>query len=258
MTDDAIGPTNALALTHRVALVTGASSGIGAATALGLAAHGAKVALTARRADRLEQLARRIQDAGGTALAVPADMAIDAEVQAVLAQTEQHFGRLDILVNSAGVMLLSPIADAVVADWRRMLELDLLALMVACKGALPIMQRGGGGHIVNVASLAGRFANPNASAYSAAKFGVVGFSESLRREVYVDKIRVTVVEPGVVATELGDHITHPAMKAGLVQRLQAIEPLQAEDVAAAIAYAVTQPAHVNVNEIVIRPTGQER
>jgi NADP-dependent 3-hydroxy acid dehydrogenase YdfG len=155
-------------------------------------------------------------------------------------------------------MLLAPVAEAREEDWRRMVELNLLGAMVASKAALPHMKRIGGGHIVTVASVAARVANPSAAAYAATKFGIAAFCESLRREVYKDKIRVTVIEPGLVATELGEHITHPGMKASVAERAAAMTPLAAEDVAAAITYAVTQPAHVNVNEILVRPTDQER
>ncbi|MER8973260.1 MULTISPECIES: SDR family NAD(P)-dependent oxidoreductase [unclassified Mesorhizobium] len=245
------------ALAAKVALVTGASSGIGEATAVALAAAGAKVAIAARRADRLEALAARIEKAGGTALRIEADVTSNDDVTAMVDKVVTEWGRLDILVNNAGVMLLSPAADAELDDWRRMIELNLLALMGVTKAALPHL-RAAKGHIVNVSSIAGRVANPGASGYAATKFGVVGFSESLRREVYADKVRVTVIEPGLVRTELGDHVTNPAAKAGLDQRLAAMEALTAEDIAAAILYAVGQPAHVNVNEIVIRPTDQER
>lgn len=245
------------ALAGKVALVTGASSGIGEATAVALAAAGAKVAIAARRADRLEALAARIEKAGGTALRIEADVTSNDDVTAMVDKVVTEWGRLDILVNNAGVMLLSPAADAELDDWRRMIELNLLALMGVTKAALPHL-RAAKGHIVNVSSVAGRVANPGASGYAATKFGVVGFSESLRREVYADKVRVTVIEPGLVRTELGDHVTNPAAKAGLDQRLAAMEALTAEDIAAAILYAVGQPAHVNVNEIVIRPTDQER
>ncbi|MER9558267.1 SDR family NAD(P)-dependent oxidoreductase [Mesorhizobium sp. M0019] len=245
------------ALAGKVALVTGASSGIGEATAVALAAAGAKVAIAARRADRLEALAARIEKAGGTALRIEADVTSNDDVTAMVDKVVTEWGRLDILVNNAGVMLLSPAADAELDDWRRMIELNLLALMGVTKAALPHL-RAAKGHIVNVSSIAGRVANPGASGYAATKFGVVGFSESLRREVYADKVRVTVIEPGLVRTELGDHVTNPAAKAGLDQRLAAMEALTAEDIAAAILYAVGQPAHVNVNEIVIRPTDQER
>ncbi|WP_256749742.1 SDR family NAD(P)-dependent oxidoreductase [Mesorhizobium sp. Mes31] len=245
------------ALAGKVALVTGASSGIGEATAAALAAAGAKVAIAARRADRLEALAARIETAGGMALRIEADVTSNDDVTAMIGKVVAEWERLDILVNNAGVMLLSPAAEATLDDWRQMVELNLLALMSVTKTALPHL-RAAKGHIVNVSSVAGRVANPGASGYAATKFGVVGFSESLRREVYADKVRVTVIEPGLVRTELGDHITNANSKAGLDQRLATMEALTAEDIAASILYAVSQPARVNVNEIVIRPTDQER
>lgn len=244
-------------LAGKIALVTGASSGIGEATAAALAAAGAKVAIAARRADRLEALAARIETAGGMALRIEADVTNNDDVTAMIGKVVAEWDRLDILVNNAGVMLLSPAAEATLDDWRQMVELNLLALMGVTKAALPHL-RAAKGHIVNVSSVAGRVANPGASGYAATKFGVVGFSEALRREVYADKVRVTVIEPGLVRTELGDHITNAASKAGLDQRLATMEALTAEDIAASILYAVSQPARVNVNEIVIRPTDQER
>ncbi|MER8490916.1 SDR family NAD(P)-dependent oxidoreductase [Mesorhizobium australicum] len=244
-------------LAGKVALVTGASSGIGEATAAALAAAGARVAVAARRVERLEALAARIEKIGGTALRIEADVTSSDDVAAMVGKVVAEWGQLDILVNNAGVMLLSPAAEATLDDWRHMVELNLLALMGVTKAALPHLKVAKG-HIVNVSSVAGRVANPGASGYAATKFGVVGFSESLRREVYADKVRVTVIEPGLVRTELGDHITNAASKAGLDQRLATMEALTAEDVAAAILYAVGQPARVNVNEIVIRPTDQER
>ena len=244
-------------LMGKVALVTGASSGIGEATAVALAAAGAKVAVAARRADRLEMLAGRIETAGGKALAIEADIAKGGDVTAMVDKVVSEWGRLDILVNNAGVMLLSPAAEADLDDWRRMIELNLIGLMATTKAALPHL-KAAKGHVVNVSSVAGRVANPGASAYAATKFGVVAFSESLRREVYVDKVRVTVIEPGMVRTELGDHITNAASKAGLDHRLATMEALTAEDIANAILYAVSQPPRVNVNEILIRPTDQER
>ncbi|MET2827494.1 SDR family NAD(P)-dependent oxidoreductase [Mesorhizobium shangrilense] len=245
------------ALAGKVALVTGASSGIGEATALALAAGGARVAIAARRADRLEALAADIEKAGGAALRIEADVTRAKDVTDMVDKVIAEWDQLDILVNNAGIMLLSPTADAVLDDWRRMVELNLLALMGVTKAALPHL-KAAKGHVVNVSSIAGRVANPGASGYAATKFGVVGFSEALRREVYADKVRVTVIEPGLVRTELGGHITNAASKAGLDQRLATMEALTAEDVAAAILYAVSQPPRVNVNEIVIRPTDQER
>ena len=241
----------------KVALVTGASSGIGEATALALAIAGAKVAIAARRADRLAALAKSIEDAGGTALEIVADVTKRGDIARMVEAVLDEFSRLDILVNNAGVMLLSPVTEASTDDWRRMIELNLIALMEITKAALPEL-KASKGHIVNIASIAGRIANPGASGYAATKFGVVAFSESLRREVYADKVRVTLIEPGMVATELGDHITNPKAKANLDQRLAAMEPLLAEDIAAAVVYAVTQPPRVNVNEILLRPTDQER
>jgi NADP-dependent 3-hydroxy acid dehydrogenase YdfG len=246
-------------LQGRVALVTGASSGIGEATAFALAAAGAKTAIVARRAERLEALAKRIAEAGGEALALAADAALESEAKRMLGEVENRFGRLDILVNNAGVMLLSPVAEAEIADFRRMIEINLFGLMTLTRLALPIMKRGGAGHFVNISSVAGRIANPGSGGYAATKFGVGAFSEALRREVYKDKIRVTVIEPGAVATELADHITNPSMKAAVAEMRKVMtEPMQPEDIAAAVLYAVTQHPRVNVNEILIRPTMQER
>jgi len=244
-------------LANKVAIVTGASSGIGEAVASALAKRGATVALAARRRDRLDALALRLQDGGSTAAPFPVDLAGEGEPRALVDRVVQAYGRIDVVVNNAGIMLLSPVAEATGSDWRRMIELNLIAVMELCRAALPHL-RETKGHVVNIASLAGRIANPNASGYAASKFGVVGFSESLRREVFSDGIRVTVVEPGVVATELGDQIENAAMKEGLRARMAQMHPLHANDVARAVEFAVTQPPHVNVNEIVVRPTGQER
>ncbi|RUT95917.1 SDR family NAD(P)-dependent oxidoreductase, partial [Mesorhizobium sp. USDA-HM6] len=178
-------------------------------------------------------------------------------VAAMVDKAASEWGRLDILVNNAGVMLLAPAAEADLDDWRRMIELNLVGLMGTTKAALPHL-KASKGHVVNVSSVAGRVANPGASGYAATKFGVVAFSESLRREVYADKVRVTVIEPGLVRTELGDHITNQEFKAGLEHRLATMEALTAEDIANAILYAVSQPPRVNINEILIRPTDQER
>ncbi|WP_379070381.1 SDR family NAD(P)-dependent oxidoreductase [Mesorhizobium sp. UC22_110] len=244
-------------LAGKVALVTGASSGIGEATALALATAGAVVAIVARRADRLKALSERIEKAGGRVFAIEADVARPDSAQGLITDVLAHGKRLDIIVNNAGVMLLAPVSEARPEDWRQMVEVNLVALMELTRAALPHLKESRG-HIVNVSSVAGRIANPGAAAYAATKFGVVAFSEALRREVYADKVRVTVIEPGMVETELGDHITNPGMKANLEQRRAAMEPLRSEDIAAAVLYAVTQPPRVNVNEILIRPTDQER
>jgi NADP-dependent 3-hydroxy acid dehydrogenase YdfG len=245
-------------LAGKVAIVTGASSGIGEATALALAAEGAAVAIAARRSDRLEALAARISDQGGTVLAVTADVSDEAQIADVVSKTQTEFGRIDILVNNAGVMLLGMIDGANTEDWRRMINLNVLGLMYATHAVLPIMKAQGVGHIVNISSVAGRVANAGTGVYNATKWAVGAFSEALRKEVYQNNIRVTIIEPGLVATELPQHITDAAAKERTANFYGSLKNLDSEDIANAIAYAVTQPPHVNVNEILIRPTEQER
>ncbi|MBD2464526.1 SDR family NAD(P)-dependent oxidoreductase [Oscillatoria sp. FACHB-1407] len=245
-------------LKGKVAIVTGASSGIGEATALALAAEGASVAIAARRSDRLETLASRITEKGGQVLTITADVADEAQVNDMVQQTHAKFGRVDILVNNAGVMLLGPIEGANTEDWRRMINVNVLGLMYATHAVLPLMKAQGIGHIVNISSVAGRIASANTGVYNATKWAVGAFSESLRKEVYQSNIRVTIIEPGLVATELPQHITNPMAKEAALGFYGSVKNLDSEDIAAAIAYAVTQPPHVNVNEILIRPTEQER
>jgi len=245
-------------LQGKVALVTGASSGIGEATALALARAGARVAIAARRRDRLDGVAGRIADLRAESLVLEADVARPEEAESIVSRTVERWGRLDVLVNNAGLMLLSPIDRARVEDWRRMLDLNVLGLMVTTRAALPQMRRQKDGHVVNISSTAGRVANPDASVYAATKFGVGAFSEALRREVYKDNIRVTVIEPGAVATELREHVPDPDTRERIDTWARSMRQLQSEDVAAAILYAVSQPPHVNVNEILLRPTDQER
>ncbi|GGR06031.1 SDR family oxidoreductase [Deinococcus ruber] len=243
-------------LTGKVALVTGASSGIGAATALALAEQGAAVALVARRQDRLDTLAQQITAAGGQAEVIALDLADPAQAEVAVQRTLETLGGLDIVVNNAGLMLLGPVGGADVSDWQRMMDLNVLALMRLTHAALPSMKQQKGGHIVNISSVSGRGASPTSAGYSATKWAVGGFSEGLRQEVRLDNIRVTVIEPGVVATELTDHITHEATKTTYESRIATMTPLEAEDIAAAVVYAVTQPLRVNVNEILIRPLDQ--
>jgi NADP-dependent 3-hydroxy acid dehydrogenase YdfG len=245
-------------LEGKVALISGASSGFGEATALELAAQGAQVAVSARRRERLDALAARIAKDGGDALAITADFADTAQAQVAVTQTEQHFGRLDILVNNAGVMYLEPIDSADLGRWKHMLELNVLGLIAATQAALPGMRKRRNGHIVNVASTAGRIAAAGSGGYAASKFGVVGFSEALRKEVFQDNIRVTVIEPGVAATELREHIAHADTQQKLNAWADSMRQLQSEDIARAIAFCVTQPDRVNINEILMRPTDQER
>jgi NADP-dependent 3-hydroxy acid dehydrogenase YdfG len=199
-------------LTGKVALVTGASSGIGEATALALAAAGAQVAGAARRTDRLNALIKRITDAGGQAIALHADVADETQVRTMVRTAYERWGRLDILVNNAGVMLLGPIEGAQTEDWRRMVNINLLGLMYATHAALPLMREQGGGHIVNMSSVAGRTVRAGRAVYNATKWGVGAFSEALRQEVSRHHIRVTIIEPGPVETELTEHITDPETK----------------------------------------------
>ncbi|MGN6322296.1 MAG: SDR family NAD(P)-dependent oxidoreductase [Rhodanobacteraceae bacterium] len=245
-------------LKDRIALVTGASSGIGEATALALAEQGARVAIAARRKDRLDQLATKLAGLGAEPLVLVADLASEAGAQRVVKETETHYGRLDILINNAGVMYLEPVAEADLGRWRSMLELNLLSLIASTQAALAGMRARRDGHIVNVSSVAGRVANPNAAAYAATKFGVVGFSESLRREVYKDNIRVSVIEPGMVDTQLREHIGHEASRRALDMRAGEMRQLQAEDIADTILFCVTRPDYVSINEVLMRPTDQER
>jgi len=242
----------------RVALVTGASSGIGEATALALAARGVRVALAARRRDRLDALAARIVKAGGEAQVVVADFADEAQAGRAVHETEARFGRLDILVNNAGVMYLEPVETADLGRWRQMLEVNVLGLIAATQAALPGMRQRRDGHIVNISSTAGRTGNPGGAAYSATKYGVVGFSEALRKEVYKDNIRVTVIEPGIVETELREHIAHVATQQAINAWAESMRQLKGEDIANTIVFCVSQPDHVNINEILMRPTDQER
>jgi NADP-dependent 3-hydroxy acid dehydrogenase YdfG len=245
-------------LKDRIALVTGASSGIGEATALALAEQGAKVAIAARRKDRLEQLAAKLAELGAEPLLLVADLARESDAQRIVQETERHYGHLDILVNNAGVMYLEPVAEADLGRWRRMLELNVLSLIASTQAALAGMRARRDGHIVNVSSVAGRVANPLSAAYAATKFGVVGFSESLRREVYKDNIRVSVIEPGMVDTELRNHVAHEATHRAVNALAGGMRQLQAEDIADTILFCVTRPDYMCINEVLLRPTDQER
>jgi NADP-dependent 3-hydroxy acid dehydrogenase YdfG len=243
-------------LIGKVAIVTGASSGIGEATAIALAKEGAKVAIAARRTDRLEALAQKITTMDGEVLTVTMDATDEAQIHQLIDKTQTTWGRIDILINNAGLMLLGNINGANTEDWRRMFDLNVLGLMYGTHAVLPVMKSQNGGQIVNVSSVAGRVARAGLGVYSATKFAVNAFSEALRQEVYKDNIRVTLLEPGLVATELPNHITDPDAKVWAQEVYDSVRRLDSEDVAAAILYAVSQPTHVNVNEILIRPTEQ--
>jgi NADP-dependent 3-hydroxy acid dehydrogenase YdfG len=244
-----------------VALVTGASSGIGAATAAALAAQGAAVALAARRADRLAEVAAGIKDQGGTALVLECDITDEQQAAAAVERTVGELGRLDTLINNAGVMLLGPVVDAPLAEWQQMVQLNVLGLLYCAHAALPHLLRAATSEprqvadMVNISSVAGRAARNGNGVYSLTKYGIGAFSESLRQEVTRRYVRVSLVEPGATATELASHNRPEVLQA---IRSQFGQTMSAEDIAGAITYIVTRPRHVAVNEMLIRPTEQER
>jgi NADP-dependent 3-hydroxy acid dehydrogenase YdfG len=245
-----------------VALVTGASSGIGEATATSLAGLGAAVALVARRTDRLEAVATRLRRDGATALVITADVTEQDQAIAAVDRTVAEFGRLDILINNAGVMLLGPIVDAPVEEWERMVSINLLGLLFCAHAALPHLLRAaedsprGVADLVNISSVAGRETRKGSGVYNATKHGVGAFSDSLRQEVTKRHVRVSLVEPGAVATELAGH-NRPEVLPTLLERFASIERLEAEDIADIIAFIVSRPRHIAINEVLVRPTEQE-
>jgi NADP-dependent 3-hydroxy acid dehydrogenase YdfG len=245
-----------------VALVTGASSGIGAATATALAAHGAAVALVARRHDRLETLASAIRQDGGTALVLEADITHEGQATEAVAHTVAELGRLDTLINNAGVMLLGPVVDAPLPEWEEMVGINVRGLLYCAHAALPHLLRAAEdgprrvADMVNISSVAGRIARSGRGVYSLTKHGIGAFSESLRQEVTRRHVRVSLVEPGATQTELVSH-NRAEVREGLRGQMAQTEPLAAEDIAEAILYIVTRPRHVAVNEVLIRPTEQE-
>lgn len=242
-----------------VALVTGASSGIGEATAIALAERGASVAIVARRRDRLEQLAERI---GDSTLVIEADVTELDQARRAVERTVSELGRLDTLINNAGVMLLGPVQDAPLEEWTRMLEVNVNGLLYCAHSALPHLLSAAQdsprrvADMVNVSSVAGRVARSGSGVYNLTKHGVGAFSESLRQEVTGRHVRVSLVEPGAVATELASH-NRPQILETIGQRFADVERLESEDIADAIAYIVTRPARVAINELLIRPTEQE-
>ena len=245
-----------------VALITGASSGIGEATARSLAAQGAKVALAARRIERLERLAVEIGGEGRTALAIESDITDQEQAIAAVDRTVEELGRLDIVVNNAGQMLLGPIEDAPTEEWDRMIDLNLKGLINTTHAALPHLlaatedSERGCADVVNISSVAGRIARAGSGVYNLTKYGVGAFSESFRQEFASRHVRSTIIEPGAVATELSDHI-RDGLREKTRERFADIHMLEADDIADAIVYAVTRPWHVSLNEILIRPTEQQ-
>ncbi|MCE7008173.1 SDR family NAD(P)-dependent oxidoreductase [Kibdelosporangium philippinense] len=243
------------ALNGKVAFVTGAASGIGRACARVLAAEGATVAIADIRTDRLHALHDELAETGAKVQIVTLDVTDEQADKAAIQSTVEQFGRLDVLVNCAGYMLLAPVIEADTADWTKMINTNVLGMMYLTHAALPHLIESKGS-IVQMSSIAARTVVKTASAYHASKFAVNGFSEGLRQEVTELGVRVIVIEPGTTQTELRDHITHAASKAAIEARVAQYRQLQAEDVAEAVRYAVTAPEHVAVNEILIRPTDQ--
>jgi NADP-dependent 3-hydroxy acid dehydrogenase YdfG len=248
-------------LASTVALVTGASSGIGAATARRLAAEGAAVALVARRRDRLDELAAAISGDGGTALVVQADVTSPPEAAGAVEQAVAGLGRLDTVVNNAGIMLLGPALDTPLAEWDQMVSLNVQGLLHLTHAALPHLVQAAAdsprqvADLVSISSTAGRVARPGSSVYNLTKFGLTGFTEALRQELLGRRVRVSVVEPGTVDTELVTHLRDDIRDAAQRQT-GSIEPLSPDDIADAVVYIVTRDRRVAVNEMLVRASGQ--
>lgn len=244
------------------ALVTGASSGIGEATAVALAEAGARVAVAARRRDRLDELVRRIGEAGGEAFAIEADFTDRQQAIDAVERTVAEYGRLDTLFNNAGVMLLGHIVNAPVEDWDRMIDLNLKGLLYTAHAAIPHLlvaaesSPRGVADLINTSSVAGRFAREGSGVYNLTKFGVGAFTESLRQEMTGQNVRVSAVEPGAVATELMDHLSDEAHRS-FERRFAEVELLLSEDIAEVVTFIVTRPRRVAINEVLVRPTDQK-
>ena len=242
----------------KVAIITGASGGIGRATALALSKAGAKVAIGARRTDKLEELENEIKQNGGEVISQKLDVTKKSECDSFADAVLQKWGSIDILVNNAGLMPLSFLKNLKVDEWDRMIDVNIRGVLYCTAAVIPHMKEKKSGHIVNISSVAGRIVFPAGSVYCATKHAVAAFSEGIRQELSVrSNIRVTCIEPGVVATELTNTITDESLL-GFVENAKKMEALKAEDIANAILYAVESPNHVNVNEILIRPTTQDR
>ena len=242
----------------KVAIVTGASSGIGYATALALAKAGAKVAIGARRTEKLTELENEINNNGGQAFSQKLDVTKKSDCDSFVKAVVEKWGGVDILVNNAGLMPLSFIKNLKIDEWDQMIDVNIKGVLYCTAAVIPHMLEKKSGHIVNISSVAGRIVFPSGSVYCATKHAVTALSEGLRQEFSTRKnIRVTCIEPGVVSTELTNTITDESLK-DFVEKAKTMESLSAQDIADAIVYAVDSPSHVNVNEVLIRPTSQER
>jgi len=243
---------------NKVAIITGASSGIGFATALALSKAGAKVAIGARRTDLLSELEKKIKENGGEVYSQKLDVTKKNECSSFVDNVLKKWGTVDILVNNAGLMPLSFFKNLKIDEWDQMIDVNIKGVLYCTGAVITHMLENKSGHIINISSVAGRIVFPAGSVYCATKHAITAFSEGLRQELSVRKnIRVTCIEPGVVATELTNTITDESLQ-GFVENAKKMESLQAEDIANAIVYAVESPNHVNINEILIRPTTQDR
>lgn len=242
------------ALAGKIALVTGASSGIGEAAAIALASAGASVALAARRADRLTSLVQRIEAAGGTALALPCDVTLEAEALKCVADTVSHFGRIDILVNSAGIMQAGGVLGADLAEYRRVIDINLMATVYTCAAAAPLMKAQGSGDIITISSLAGRKGGPMTNAYSASKHAVNAMTDAMRQELGGFGIRVTILMPGATETEVASGISDPNWREAIARHVTRDGVVKASEMGQVIAFILSLPRNVNISEICVRPT----
>jgi NADP-dependent 3-hydroxy acid dehydrogenase YdfG len=240
----------------KVVVITGASSGLGESTARHLARLGAKVVLGARRSDRLDTIVKKIEADGGTAFAVLVDVTVRAQVEALVQKAIDKYGRIDVLVNNAGIMPIAPLALLKVDEWDRMIDLNIKGVLYGIAAALPRMQKQKSGHIINIASVFGiKVFAPGGSVYCATKAAVRSLTEGLRMEVHADKIRTTIIDPGAVESELKEGTSDEASSKAVAELYKSLA-ISAESIARAIAYAIEQPDDVDINEIVVRPTVQ--
>jgi NADP-dependent 3-hydroxy acid dehydrogenase YdfG len=241
-------------LQGKVALLTGASSGIGEASALALAKEGAAVAVAARRQDRLDALVAAVQAAGGRALALPGDVADELAAKHFVTATVAHFGRLDILVNSAGVIESNRVEGADAAKWRRVMDVNLFGSLYTCSAAIGQMRAQGGGDIINISSTAGRRANPVFNPYATSKHALNAMTEGMRQELGSRGIRVCIIEPGATTTEIVSGISHPKVRDSMRRHVSKEGAMSPEDIAAVVVFVTTLPSRVSVSEILVRPT----
>jgi NADP-dependent 3-hydroxy acid dehydrogenase YdfG len=240
----------------KVVVITGASSGLGEATARHLSAQGAIVVLGARRVDRIQSLAQELIDKGGKALAMATDVTRHDDVKALVDAAVQTFGRVDVMLNNAGLMPHSPLERLKIDDWNQTIDVNIKGVLYGIAAALPHMKQQKSGQIINVASVAARIVRPGSAVYAATKSAVLMISEGLRQEVKPYGLRTTILSPGAVATELPNSITEPDI-AGFISKFYEEIAIPAESFARAVAFAISQPPEVDVNEILFRPTRQE-